>query len=69
MDLFTFNLSNKKEIRLVFHHPAVVQLASPLLEGDWKDRRIAFFRTPESVETNLAELTRIVQDLVKLAEG
>jgi hypothetical protein len=66
-DLFTFNLSNKKEIRLVFHHPSIVQVASPILEGAWKDRRIAYFRSAEEVEERLSELDRVVREAVRVA--
>jgi hypothetical protein len=66
-DLFTFNLSNKKEIRLVFHHPSIVQVASPILEGDWKDRRIAYFRSAAEVQERLPELDRVVREAVRVA--
>lgn len=68
-DLFTFNLSNKKEIRLVFHHPSIVQVASPMLEGDWKDRRIAYFRSSAEVQERLPELDRVVREAVRVAGG
>lgn len=68
-DLFTFNLSNKKEIRLVFHHPTIVQIVSPILEGDWKDRRIVFFRSVAEVHEKLPELDRVVREAVRVAKN
>lgn len=66
-DLFTFNLSNKKEIRLVFHHSSIVKVASPILEGNWKDRRIAYFRSAAEVQEKLPELERVLREAVRVA--
>jgi hypothetical protein len=63
-DLFTFNFHHQKQIRLIFHHPFIVNIKSPILEGDYKDRRIAFFSNMESVVSNKVELERIIQILV-----
>ena len=67
VDVFTFNMSNKKEIRLVFHHPAVVQIQSPILEGDWKDRRLIYFRTVEEIAEKRSELERVILEMIQLA--
>ncbi len=39
-DILTFGPYKKEKILLVFHHPYVVKIKSPLLEGDYKDRRL-----------------------------
>jgi hypothetical protein len=37
------------------------------LEGAWKDRRIAYFRTAAEVEERLSELDRVVKEAVRVA--
>ncbi len=64
-DLVTFN-HRKDKILLVFHHPAIVTIASDLLEGDYKDRRLAYFENKEAIEQHKSELERIVKELVAL---
>lgn len=68
-DLLTFNLHDKKVIRLVFHHPAIVEIASPLLQGDYKDRRLAFFESRVVVDMHRDELQRVVKELIERSGG
>jgi len=42
-DLFTFGPIKNNTILLVFHHPGIVKIKSPILEGAYKDRRLAYF--------------------------
>ncbi|HNL38876.1 MAG TPA: DUF1801 domain-containing protein [Saprospiraceae bacterium] len=67
-DLLTFNLHDPKVIRLVFHHPAIVEITSPLLQGEYKDRRLAFFESRAAVDMQREELVRVVRELIKYAE-
>lgn len=67
-DLLTFNLRPTQHVHLVFHHPAIVQIQSPLLEGDYKDRRMAYFANMEAVLAHQPELERIVKEYVSLVE-
>ena len=41
--LVTFNLRATEHIHLVFHNPMISKVKSKLLEGDYKDRRMAYF--------------------------
>lgn len=50
-DLLTFNLHVVKQIRLVFHHAAIVKIQSDLLEGNYSDRRLMYFSTMQEIET------------------
>lgn len=68
-DLLTFNLHDKKVIRLVFHHPAIVEIVSPLLQGDYKDRRLAFFESRAAVDMYSEELQRVVKELIERSGG
>lgn len=64
-DLVTFNLHNKKLVHLVFHHPAIVQIKSPILEGNYDTRRMTYFDGMDSVIKNSMELARTIDILVK----
>lgn len=64
-DLLTFNFHDKRSIRLVFHHPAIVKIKSALLEGDYKDRRIVYLSDMASVKAGKKELSRIINELVE----
>jgi hypothetical protein len=66
-DLVTFNHRDEKRVHLVFHHPAVVQITSPLLEGEYKDRRMLYLKDMAAVKANKKELERIMHELVHLA--
>ena len=62
-DLLTFNFGDKKSIRIIFHHPAIVKIKSALLEGDYKDRRIVYFKDAATVKSGKKELQHIIQQL------
>jgi len=43
-DIVTFGPVRKKDqVLLVFHHPGIVKVKSGLLQGEYKDRRLAWF--------------------------
>jgi len=64
-DLVTFNPRAVTNVNLVFHHPFIVEIKSVLLEGDYKDRRLAYFKNMKAVKANKEELERIIQELIK----
>ena len=68
-DLLTFGPYKNKTILLVFHHPAIVKIKSPLLEGDYKDRRLVKFANAAAAKKEQKELARIIKELAKLASG
>jgi len=65
-DLLTFNPRMTGKVHLVFHHIAIVQIKSPLLEGDYKDRRMMYFTDMKDVEEKRPELERILKEYVSL---
>ncbi len=67
-DILTFGPYKKDKILLVFHHPAVVKVKSALLEGDYKDRRLVYFKNSAEAEKNKKELTRIIKEIVKMID-
>jgi uncharacterized protein YdhG (YjbR/CyaY superfamily) len=70
-DLLTFGPPARKpdEILLVFHHPAVVKISSELLQGEFKDRRLAIFKSMDVVEANRDELSRIINEIIAEIEA
>lgn len=63
-DMVTFNHRNQKAVHLVFHHPEIVNIKSILLQGDYKDRRMTYFKDMKEVRSNKKELERIMTGLV-----
>lgn len=64
-DMVTFNHRATDQVHLVFHHPFIVQIDSALLLGDYKDRRMMYFKDMVSVEAHKNELEKIMQTLVQ----
>lgn len=64
--LVTFNLREIKKIHLVFHNPMIAKIKSDLLEGDYKDRRMAYFADMKDIKSKQKELIRVLKDLIKL---
>lgn len=62
-DMVTFMLRAKQHVHMVFHHPYIVEIDSPLLEGDYKDRRMLYLTNMEAVKQHEQELIKIMQAL------
>jgi uncharacterized protein YdhG (YjbR/CyaY superfamily) len=65
-DLFTFNFSDVKFIRIVFHHASVVKIKSPLLTGEYKDRRIVYLKNAKEAVAAKKEIANIIKAQLKL---
>ncbi|GAB2833303.1 DUF1801 domain-containing protein [Ferruginibacter profundus] len=65
-DILTFGPYKTNKLLLVFHHPAIVKVKSDLLQGNYKDRRLVYFKDKADAEKNKTELTRIIKELVKM---
>lgn len=66
--LVTFNLRATERIHLVFHNPRLPSVDSDLLEGDYRDRRMAYFAGMADVRAKQAELQGAVRQLVRLID-
>jgi hypothetical protein len=66
VDFLTFNHYKDKFVLLVFHHPAIVKIRSSMLEGEYKDRRLIYFDSKKTIETNKKELMRIITEVLPL---
>lgn len=64
-DLLTFNPRMQDKVHLVLHHPHIEAVASPLLEGDYKSRRMAFFKDMAAVKEQAGELQRVIRELLR----
>jgi len=64
-DIVTFGPYRPDKLLLVFHHPAVVNVKSELLQGEYKDRRLVYFKDGKEAEKNKKELTRIINEIIK----
>lgn len=65
-DIVTFGPYKKNKILLVFHHPGVVKIKSSLLKGNYKDRRLVYFKNKAEAEQNKKELSGIIIEIVKM---
>lgn len=66
--LVTFNLWETKRILLVFHNPLIPQVKNKILEGDYKDRRKAYFTDMQDIRAKKPLLEKALKDLIKLIE-
>lgn len=64
--LVTFNLWEKKRIHLVFHNPMIARVKSKLLEGDYDERRMAYFADQDDIRAKTPALQKALQDLIRL---
>jgi hypothetical protein len=64
----TINLRNQKLVHLVFHNGIIVNDATGLLEGDYKDRRMAYFSSMEDIDTKKSALEAAVNKWVELMQ-
>ena len=64
--LVTFNLREKQRIHLVFHNPMISKVKSELLEGNYPDRRMAYFAGDDDIRAKRPALEKALKDLIKL---
>ncbi|MFD2163511.1 DUF1801 domain-containing protein [Paradesertivirga mongoliensis] len=62
----TFNHRQPKYVHLVFHNGIILNDQSGLLQGDYKDRRMAYFYSMEDIESKKKELVRAVNTWVEI---
>lgn len=67
-DLVTFNPRLQTAVHLVFHHPKIVNIQSPLLQGDYKDRRMMYLENMKEIIRYKSDLENIIDSLVQLID-
>ena len=67
-DMAAFHTRATKHVHLVFvfHDGAMIHDSDGLLEGDYKDRRMAFFKDMADVKAKKKALEKVVNEWVKL---
>ncbi|MEP6737323.1 MAG: DUF1801 domain-containing protein [Chryseolinea sp.] len=63
-DMVTFHLRVHEHVHLIFHHPFVIKIDSPLLIKHYDNRRMVYFKSMKEINTAAVELKRIVNLLV-----
>ncbi len=66
--IVTFNLRTDQHVHLVFHNPHIASIQSDLLQGDYVDRRMAYFTDMDDVKDKQAELERVVRELIAIMD-
>ena len=67
-ELVTFNPPMQTAAHVVFHHPNIVKIKTPLLEGDYKDRRMLYFHNAEEFRLNKPAPESIIQQLIEMID-
>ncbi|GGD59037.1 hypothetical protein GCM10011514_23770 [Emticicia aquatilis] len=68
-DFLTFNHRMQDKVHLIFHNEAIPKINSVILEGDYKDRRMVYFKDMTDVLAKKTELQRIISELLELIEN
>ena len=63
-DFLTFNHRATDNVHLIFHHPLIEKIDSPLLEGDYKGRRMIYFKNRTEVKRKEKEFKRVIRELL-----
>jgi hypothetical protein len=66
--MVTFNLWAKQHVHLVFHNGAILSNKSGLLEGDYPDRRMAYFSSMKDIKDKQPALEAAIKEWVKLKD-
>ncbi len=66
--MVTFNLWARQHVHLVFHNGAILSHESGLLEGDYVDRRMAYFSSLEDVYLKQPALEKAIREWVSLMD-
>lgn len=64
-DIVTFGPYKTHKLLLIFHHPEIEKIKSPLLEGNYKGRRLVHLADIKAANAAKAELKRIIKELIK----
>ena len=66
--MVTFNLWARQHVHLVFHNGAILRHESGLLEGDYVDRRMAYFSSMDDVHLKQPALEKAIREWVSLMD-
>lgn len=63
-DFLTFNHRMQDKVHLIFHNDAIPKVSSAILEGDYKDRRMVYFKDMNEIFAKKSEFQRIIAELL-----
>ena len=66
--MVTFNLWAREHVHLVFHNGAILNDTSGFLEGDYPDRRMAYFTDRQAVEAKKGKLVEVIKAWIKVMD-
>ena len=66
--MVTFNLWARQHVHLVFHNGAILSNTRGLLEGDYPDRRMAYFSGMDEVEVKRTALQDAIREWITLMD-
>jgi hypothetical protein len=59
-------LRAKHHVHLVIHNPHIAEVVNDLFDGDYPDRRMAYFTGMEDVHAKRATLEHVVKEVIRL---
>lgn len=68
-DMVTFNHRALEYVHLVFHNPAIEEIKSPILEGEYKARRMVYLHTMKEVKNAKKELEKVMNELIDFVDA
>lgn len=66
--LVTFNLRAKEKVHLVFHNGAILDDQEGFLQGDYPDRRMAYFADMADVRAKKPMLVKAIEQWIELMD-
>lgn len=63
-DLATIHVKALQHVHIIFHHPAIDQITSPLFRGNYKGRAMVYLQDMNEVQAAQDELTNIIRQLI-----
>lgn len=63
-DMVTFNLRDTSQVHLIFHHPTIESISSKILEGDYKGRRMSYFKNGKEIEDAKKEIIKVLKKII-----
>ena len=63
-DFLTFNHRMQDKVHLIFHNDAIPKVSSAILEGDYKDRRMVYFKDMNEILAKKSAFQRIIAELL-----
>lgn len=64
--IVTFHLHAKQHVHLVFHNGAILNHESGILEGNYPDRRMVYFKSMEEVRAKQAALEAAIHEWIRI---